>query len=73
MTQNDDYSNPLARKTPLGGRTGVAIVSVVPLVAIALFLICGFAFGGWSWAWVFFIAIPIAAILVYGLGGRPTS
>ena len=73
MTQNDDYSNPLARKTPLGGRTGVAIVSVVPLVAIALFLICGFALGGWSWAWVFFIAIPIAAILVYGLGGRPTS
>ena len=73
MTQNDDYSNPLARKTPLGGRTGVAIVSVVPLVAIALFLIFGFAFGGWSWAWVFFIAIPIAAILVYGLGGRPSS
>lgn len=68
--QNGEFDNPLARKSPLGGRTGVAIVSIVPLVALALFLILGFA-GGWSWSWVFFLAVPISGIVVYGLGGRP--
>jgi hypothetical protein len=65
-----EYSNPLSRKTPLGGRTGVAIVSIVPLVALALFLIFGLTMDGWGWAWIFFLAIPIAGILVYGLGAR---
>lgn len=66
----DDFANPLARKTPLGGRTGVAIASVVPLVALALFLVFGFL-GGWAWSWVFFLLIPVAGIVVYGLrGGR---
>lgn len=70
MSNEDDFSNPLSRKKPLGGRTGVAIVSLVPFLALILFLIFGFAMNGWSWAWIFFIAIPIAGILVYGLGGR---
>ena len=49
----------------------VAVVSVVPLVALTLFLLFGFLTGGWGWAWVFFLAIPIAGIVVYGLGGSP--
>jgi MFS family permease len=73
MTTEDPYSNPLSRKSPLGGRTGVAIVSVVPLVALVVFLLIGFLADGWGWAWVFFLAVPIAAILVYGLGGRPNN
>ena len=70
MSGTDDYSNPLARTSPLGGRTGVAIVSIVPLVALALFVIVGLTTGGWGWAWVFFLAVPIAGVIVYGLG-RP--
>ena len=62
-----DYSNPLARKTPLGGRTGVAIASTVPLVALSLFLLFGLA-GFWSWSWAFFLLIPVSGIAVYGLG-----
>jgi hypothetical protein len=70
MSNEDDFSNPLSRKKPLGGRTGVAIVSIVPFIALILFLIFGFAMNGWAWSWIFFIAIPIAGILVYGLVGR---
>ncbi|WP_371030637.1 hypothetical protein [Pseudoclavibacter sp. JSM 162008] len=66
----DDPSNPLARRAPLGGRTGVAIVAIVPLLALAAFLLIGFLAGGWGWAWIFFLAIPISAIVVYGAGGR---
>ncbi|WP_291045099.1 hypothetical protein [Herbiconiux sp.] len=73
MSTEDPYANPLTRKTPLGGRTGVAIVSIVPLVALVVFLLIGFLAGGWAWAWVFFLAVPIAAIVVYGLGGRPNG
>jgi ABC-type dipeptide/oligopeptide/nickel transport system permease subunit len=69
-TGTDPYANPLARKNPLGGRTGVMIVSIVPLVALVLFLAIGFLAGGWGWAWVFFLAVPIASIVVYGLGNR---
>jgi len=72
MSTDDPYRNPLSRKRPLGGTTGVAIASIVPLVALALFLIFGFM-GGWAWSWVFFLLIPIVAIAVYGLGGRNGS
>ena len=65
----EQFANPLARKSPLGGATGVAIASIVPLLAVAFFLVFGFA-GGWSWSWAFFLAIPVSGIAVYGLGGR---
>jgi len=45
---DNDFSNPLTRRTPLGGRTGVAIASLVPL-----------------------LAIPVAGVIIYGLGARP--
>lgn len=67
MTDNE-FTNPLSRKSPLGGRAGVAIVSLVPLVALALFLVFGLA-GGWAWSWMFFLLIPISGVVVYGLRG----
>ncbi|MBN9153396.1 MAG: hypothetical protein J0I70_14980 [Microbacterium sp.] len=63
---SDDFQNPLQRRQPLGGRVGVAVVSIVPIAALALFLVFGFL-GGWAWSWIFFLAIPIAGWIVYGL------
>jgi MFS family permease len=62
--------NPLSRRTPLGGSLGVAIVAIVPVVALALFLLFGLLAEGWGWAWIFFLAIPVAGWIVYGLGPR---
>ena len=54
-----------------GGRTGNWIVAIMPFVALALFFICGtYLPGGYAWSWIFFLAIPVAAIVVYGPGGR---
>jgi membrane protein implicated in regulation of membrane protease activity len=61
----NDTSNPLTRSAPLGGRTGVALASIVPIIALALFLLFGFL-GGWAWSWVFFLAIPVVFLVVYG-------
>ncbi|MFZ1362407.1 MAG: hypothetical protein WAS05_05655 [Candidatus Nanopelagicales bacterium] len=61
----EDWENPLERKSPLGGRTGVAVASITPLIALILFLIFGFL-GGWAWSWIFFLAIPIVGIAVFG-------
>jgi fatty acid desaturase len=70
-TSSDPYRNPLERSKPLGGPTGVAIVSIVPLLAVALFLIFGFL-GFWTWSWLFFLLIPAVGIVVYGMrGGGP--
>ena len=63
-TQNE--STPLTRSTPLGGRTGVAIASIVPIVCVVVFLALGFLIDGWAWAWIIFIAVPIAFLVVYG-------
>ena len=63
---SDDFRNPLERRRPLGGRVGVAIVSIVPIVALILFLVFGFL-GGWAWSWIFFLTIPIAGYIVYGM------
>lgn len=71
VADDDEFANPLSRKRPLGGRTGVAIASVVPVAALIVFLVLGFAFRAWNWAWVVFLVVPIVGIAVYGLGGRP--
>jgi len=70
MTQDPQYRNLLARRKPLGGSLGITIVSVVPVLALALFLLFGFLTEGWGWAWVFFLAIPLAGWIVYGFGPR---
>lgn len=61
----EDWQNPLERKRPLGGRNGVAVASITPIIALVLFLIFGFL-GGWAWSWVFFLAIPIVGLIVFG-------
>lgn len=71
MSQNnqenpEDWENPLQRKSPLGGRTGVAVASLTPFIALILFLIFGFM-GHWGWSWIFFLAIPVVGIIVFGL------
>lgn len=66
MTNTDEYSNPLTRSRPLGGRTGVMIASVIPPIALALFLLFGVT-GGWSWSWMFFLLIPVSGAIIFGL------
>jgi hypothetical protein len=58
-------TNPLTRKEPLGGRSGIAFASIVPIICLALFLVFGFL-GGWAWSWIFFLGIPIVLLVVYG-------
>jgi hypothetical protein len=50
----------------LGGPIGATIMAFVPFVALGLFFIGGFVWGGWAWAWLFFLLIPIAGIIIYG-------
>lgn len=65
--QHDTFSRP----RPLGGAAGVVIVSLTPIVVLIVFLLCGFfAPGGFAWSWVFWLAVPIVGIIVYGPGGR---
>lgn len=58
------------RREPLGGRAGATIAALTPFLAVALFVIVGFAFDAWAWAWVFFLAVPIVFVIVYGPGNR---
>jgi len=59
------------RARPLGGAAGVAAVSITPIVVLIVFLAIGFLVpGGFAWSWVFWLAVPIVAIVVYGPGGR---
>ena len=65
MAQPDDDQPRSEPSVPAGGRLGRTVVSVVPIVALALFFLFG-ADGGWAWSWLFFLAVPIAWIAVYG-------
>jgi hypothetical protein len=59
------------RARPLGGAAGVAAVSITPIIVLVVFLGVGFLVpGGFAWSWVFWLAVPIVAIIVYGPGGR---
>lgn len=57
------------RNGPLGGRVGLTIVALSPFVALLLFILVGMQ-GGWVWGWLFFLLVPITAIIVYGPRGR---
>jgi hypothetical protein len=50
----------------------VAIASVVPVVAITLFLVFGLT-SGWRWSWAFFLLIPISGIIIYGFGNNSSN
>ncbi len=53
----------------MGGRTGVAVVSVLPIVCVVVFLVLGFL-GNWAWSWIILLAIPLSYLIVYGVRGR---
>lgn len=57
--------------SPLGGRIGTTLVALSPFVALALFILLGVQ-GGWAWSWLFFLLVPVTAIIVYGPRGRGT-
>jgi hypothetical protein len=57
------------RNGPLGGRAGVTAVALSPFVALALYILLGTQ-GGWGWGWLFFLLVPVTAIIVYGPSGR---
>ncbi|QEO14265.1 DUF1707 domain-containing protein [Agromyces intestinalis] len=50
----------------LGGGWGATIMAFVPFLALGLFFIAGFAWGGWAWSWLFFLLVPIAGVIIYG-------
>lgn len=54
------YPRPGAVR-PLGGRLGVTLAALIPLIAVALFFASG--------AWIVFLLIPLVATMVYGPGG----
>jgi hypothetical protein len=49
-------------------RAGWLVVSIMPFVALVLFFITG-TFWGYQYAWLWFLLVPAAGILIYGLGG----
>lgn len=56
----------------LGGRIGTTIVALSPFIAVALFFLVGIQ-NAWAWSWIFFLLIPVSAIIVYGPRGRGDS
>jgi hypothetical protein len=52
-----------------GGAARPVIMAIVPIIALALFIITGNLFS-WSWSWVWFLLVPVAGAIVYGPGGN---
>lgn len=48
----------------LGGRIGDTIMALTPFLALGLFFLFGFQ-GSFAWSWLWFLLIPIAAIIIY--------
>jgi hypothetical protein len=65
-------AGPARTSRALGGRTGDTIMALTPFLALGLFFLFGFA-GGFAWSWLWFLIIPIAAIIIYGPSGKPDS
>lgn len=61
---------PARTSRALGGRIGDTIMALTPFIALGLFFWTGVA-GGWAWSWLWFLTIPVAAIIIYGPGGKP--
>ena len=61
------YREP-RRSRALGGRIGDTIMALVPFLAVGLFFLFGF-YVSFAWSWLWFLSIPVAAIIIYGPGG----
>jgi hypothetical protein len=61
---------PVRGSRALGGRIGDTIMALTPFIALGLFFWSGFN-GGFVWSWLWFLLIPVVAIIIYGPGGKP--
>ncbi|MFE5670175.1 DUF1707 domain-containing protein [Agromyces sp. NPDC056523] len=61
---------PVRGSRALGGRMGDTIMALTPFIALGLFFWSGFN-GGFAWSWLWFLLVPVVAIIIYGPGGRP--
>lgn len=61
---------PARTSRALGGRVGDTVMALMPFIALGLFFWFGFA-GGFVWSWLWFLIIPVAAIIIYGPTGKP--
>lgn len=66
----------VVQATREGSKVGGTLVALSPFVALIMFFVTGaltdFA-GGWAYAWLWFLLIPITAIVVYGPSGKRES
>jgi hypothetical protein len=49
-------------------RWGLLVVSIMPFVAVILFFVTGLAWG-YQYSWLWFLLIPLAGAIVYGVDG----
>lgn len=49
-------------------RWGLLVVSIMPFVAVILFFLTGMAWG-YAYSWLWFLLIPLAGAVVYGVDG----
>lgn len=55
----------------LGGRIGDTIMALTPFLALGLFFLFGLQ-SSFAWSWLWFLLIPIAAIIIY-VPGNPSD
>lgn len=63
----DAYREPRGSRA-LGGRVGDTIMALTPFLAVGLFFLFGF-YVSFAWSWLWFLLIPVVAIIIYGPGG----
>lgn len=61
----DPYGQDRARPT---SRWGLLLVSVMPFIAVILFFVTS-GIWGYQYSWLWFLLIPLAGALVYGIDG----
>jgi hypothetical protein len=66
--RRNEPEEPTRPSRALGGRIGDTIMALTPFLAVALFFLTGFN-GSFAWSWLWFLIIPVTAIIIYGPGG----
>jgi len=66
--RRNEPEEPSRPSRALGGRIGDTIMGLTPFLAVALFFLTGFN-GSFAWSWLWFLIIPVTAIIIYGPGG----
>lgn len=62
------YGAPAPQPEQPGSRWGLLVVSIMPFIAVILFFLTGMVWG-YQYSWLWFLLIPLAGALVYGVGG----